>query len=132
MEDFKPGNVWTNGCYDILHCGHIELFKFCKQLGNNVVVGIDSDTRVKELKGSDRPINCQNDRRKMLLSIRYIDHVVVFSSDDELENFIKMFKPKMVIGAEYKNKTVIGSKYATSVTFLMLLTIIQQQILLKK
>ena len=117
MEDSESRIVWTNGCFDILHIGHIELFKFCKSQGDRVVVGIDSDSRVQQLKGSKRPVNHQNDRREMLLSIRYIDEVVIFNSNKELENFIKTLKPRMVIGAHYKHKTVIGADHATGVTF---------------
>ena len=56
-------NIWINGCFDILHRGHIELFKYAKGLGGFVIVGIDSDTRVKQLKGDSRPINNHDDRK---------------------------------------------------------------------
>ena len=63
-------NIWINGCFDVLHRGHLELFKFAKDLGGNVIVGIDTDSRVKELKGNSRPINTQDDRKFVLESIK--------------------------------------------------------------
>lgn len=110
--------IWINGCFDVLHRGHIELFKFAKELGGFVVVGIDSDRRVKELKGESRPFNCEKDRDFFLRSIKYIDKVVVFGSDDELRTAIGLHKPDvMVVGSDYKNKTVIGSELAKELVF---------------
>ena len=63
-------NVWTNGCFDVLHRGHIELFKYAKSLGDKLIVGVDSDDKVKKDKGKDRPINNLEDRTEMLLSIK--------------------------------------------------------------
>jgi len=110
--------VWTNGCFDILHRGHIELFKYAKSLGNKLIVGIDSDAKVKQDKGNERPINCVKDRKFILESISYVDEVLIFDSTQELENLIKQTKPDiMVIGSDWKNKTVIGRKYATNLLF---------------
>lgn len=110
--------VWINGCFDILHRGHIELFKYAKSLDSFVVVGIDADTRVKELKGPSRPINNQDDRKFFLESIKYIDKVVVFNSEDELKTVISMHKPDiMIVGSDYKNKKVIGSEYSKELKF---------------
>ena len=82
--------VWTNGCFDILHRGHIELFKYAKSLGNRLIVGVDTDEKVKLDKGKNRPINNIGDRVTMLESIRYIDEVVWFDSTDGLRNLIKL------------------------------------------
>lgn len=110
--------VWTNGCFDILHRGHIELFKYAKSLGDNLIVGIDSDKKVKLDKGQDRPINCVEDRKYILESIRHIDKVLIFESTKELENLIKETKPDiMVIGSDWKDKTVIGHKHTTKLLF---------------
>ena len=73
--------IWTNGCFDVLHRGHIELFKYAKSLGDYLVVGIDDDERVRASKGPLRPINNLEDRVEMLESIKYIDEVVPFSTD---------------------------------------------------
>ena len=110
--------VWTNGCFDILHRGHIELFKYAKSLGNKLIIGIDSDEKVKQDKGKGRPINCVEDRKYVLESISAIDEVLVFESTKELENLIKETKPDiMVIGSDWKNKTVIGQQYAGKLLF---------------
>ena len=110
--------VWTNGCYDILHVGHIKLFKYAKSLGDKLIVGIDSDSRVKELKGISRPINNQYDRQEVLLSNQYIDEVVIFNSADDLRNLIKTNDiHTIVVGEEYRNKEVIGSEYCQNTMF---------------
>tara|TARA_R110000824_G_scaffold9932_20_gene44190 strand:+ start:454 stop:840 length:387 start_codon:yes stop_codon:yes gene_type:complete len=109
--------IWTNGCFDVLHLGHIELFKYAISLGGILTVGIDSDKRVRELKGENRPINNEKSRKEMLLSIRWVDNVIVF--DDELELSDSIFKhaDTIVVGSDYKNKTVIGSEWAKVVFF---------------
>ena len=110
--------VWTNGCYDILHVGHIKLFKYAKSLGDTLMVGVDSDSRVKELKGMSRPINNQYDRQEVLLSNQYVDEVVIFNSADDLRNLIKTNDiHTMVVGEEYRNKEVIGSEHCQEVMF---------------
>ncbi len=110
--------IWVNGCFDILHRGHIELFKYAHSLGDYLIVGIDSDERVKTSKGDDRPFNRQEDRKFMLESIKYIDKVVVFQTSSELRGMINYFKPDiMVIGSDYKGKDVIGSEYSKEVRF---------------
>ena len=110
--------VWINGCFDILHRGHIELFKFAKQKGDHIVVGIDSDSRVKELKGSARPINTEIDRKFFLESIKFIDKVVIFDSEEKLIENIRLLKPDiMIVGSDYKHKKVIGSEYSKELIF---------------
>jgi D-beta-D-heptose 7-phosphate kinase/D-beta-D-heptose 1-phosphate adenosyltransferase len=110
--------IWTNGCFDILHRGHFEIFKFAKSLGTFLIVGIDSDEKVKKDKGDLRPFNCLEDRVFALESIRYIDKVVVFSSALELSNLIKSTEPDiMVIGSDWKGKKVIGQQYAGELAF---------------
>jgi D-beta-D-heptose 7-phosphate kinase/D-beta-D-heptose 1-phosphate adenosyltransferase len=110
--------VWVNGCFDVLHRGHIELFKFAKSKGDHLIVGIDSDFRVKELKGQSRPINSQDDRKFMLDAIQYIDEVVIFQTSSELRAMIHHFKPNiMIVGSDYKDKAVIGSEYAGELIF---------------
>ena len=111
-------NIWVNGCFDILHRGHLELFKYAKSFGGTVVVGMDSDSRVKSLKGDTRPINNQDDRKFMLESLRYIDKVVIFDCESRLRDLVCLFQPCiMIVGSDYRNKPVIGSEYAKELKF---------------
>lgn len=114
--------VWTNGCYDLLHVGHIRLFAHCyhiaKENGCEFFVGIDSDNRVKKLKGQMRPLNTEDDRAEMLLSIKGINRVYVYDTSEELISLIKNLTPEvLVVGDEYKNKTVVGGFYAKKIVY---------------
>ena len=110
--------IWTNGCFDVLHRGHIELFKYAKSLGDELIVGIDSDEKVKKDKGRFRPINTMRDRKFILESIKYIDKVITFNSTQGLEDTIETILPNiMVIGSDWKGKTVIGQQYTDELIF---------------
>lgn len=111
--------IWVNGCFDILHVGHIDLLESAKYVvggirnfrKNTLIVGIDSDKRVKELKGEERPINSQEDRKKMLLALTCVNEVHIFNTADELRQLIKDLKiDMMVVGDDYRNREVIGSE----------------------
>ena len=116
MEEEKI--IWTNGCFDILHVGHIELFKYAKDLGSKLYVGIDSDEKVKRDKGDDRPFNKLSDRIKVLESIKYIDKVISFDSTEGLENLVQEHKPHvLIVGSDWRNKTVVGEQHAQHVRF---------------
>lgn len=110
-------NVWINGCFDILHHGHLELLRYAASLGEKVIVGIDSDVRIKSMKGIDRPINSQFFRKEMLEAIVYVDKVVIFDTDYQLSQYIKDLNPHMVIGDDYKGKKIIGSEFCEKITF---------------
>ena len=100
--DVNTGIVLTNGVFDILHKGHIELLKFSKMQGTKLIIAIDSDRRVKELKGNDRPINNQEDRRRILETNRYVDEVVIFDSVEELQGFYDTLSPNVIVkGSEW-------------------------------
>ena len=109
---------FTNGCFDILHVGHIKLFQHLKNKTERVIIGIDSDRRVSELKGPSRPINNEDDRKLMLESLSFVDEVFVFDSSRELELLVKKVNPDlMIVGSDYKNKHVVGSEYAKKLEF---------------
>lgn len=104
---------FVNGCFDILHIGHLRMLKHCRGLVDILVVAIDSDTRISKQKGSDRPYNNISDRKEMLSSLGVVDVVFSFETDKELETILKCLKPDiMMVGEEYKNKNVIGSEFA--------------------
>jgi D-beta-D-heptose 7-phosphate kinase/D-beta-D-heptose 1-phosphate adenosyltransferase len=117
----NSNTVWLNGTFDVLHAGHIELFRHARKLAGpsgRVIVGTDSDERVRELKGPTRPINNLIDRVDFLRAIKYIDGVVTFSSTDELEARIKQFSPDiLLIGDDYVDKPIVGSQFAKQVVF---------------
>lgn len=110
--------VWVNGTFDIVHLGHIQMLKKAAELGDFLIVGVDSDRRVSELKGEERPINKLISRISLLEAIKYIDRVVSFDSDEQLETLIKTMRPQvMVIGEEYKDKKIIGKEYVGEIVF---------------
>ena len=110
--------VFVNGTFDLLHRGHLDLLNYAKSLGEYVVVGIDSDERVKQMKGSSRPINCLMDRAHMLANLKSVDEVRFFGNDKELEDLVKEVKPDiMVVGSDWKGKSVIGSYWAAKLIF---------------
>ena len=99
--------VFTNGCFDVLHIGHIELLKYCASLGE-VIVGLNSDESVQRLKGPSRPFNGEQARAQILESIRYVDSVHIFQEDTPYE-LIKVIKPNLIVkGGDYKPEQVVG------------------------
>lgn len=103
--------IFTNGCFDLLHIGHIELLKFAKSLGNYLIVAINSDDSVKRLKGLSRPINNEITRKTILESIKYVDEVVIFNEDTPLE-VIKKLQPNIIVkGGDYKKEDVVGYEF---------------------
>jgi D-beta-D-heptose 7-phosphate kinase/D-beta-D-heptose 1-phosphate adenosyltransferase len=111
-------NIWVNGCFDILHSGHLDLLQYAKNFKNDgantqniLIIGIDSDRRVRELKGKTRPINSENERKKMLQSLKFVDMVVIFNTDEELRHNVKHWNiDYIIVGDQYKNKEVIGAE----------------------
>ena len=106
--------VFTNGCFDVLHRGHIEYLKFCKSLGDIVVVGLNSDDSVKRIKGPERPINNQNARAAVLSALEMVDYIVIFDEPDPLE-LIKKVRPDILVkGQDWETKGVIGREFVES------------------
>lgn len=109
---------FVNGCFDVLHPGHIEMLKYASSFGDYLIVAIDSDRKVEEMKGVGRPIFSQSDRSYMLKEIRCVDVVHIFDTKDELESLLDSLRPDtMVVGSDWKGKEVVGSQYAKSVKF---------------
>lgn len=99
--------VFVNGTFDILHLGHLALLQYAKQQGNWLTVGIDSDRRVRELKGPDRPVNTQTERAAMLEAIRWVDEVKIFDTDQDLIDMIST-ADVMVKGSDYRGQPIVG------------------------
>ena len=110
--------IWVNGTFDVLHRGHIELFKFAKSKGDYLVVGIDTDERIKQTKGSTRPINTLEDRYFFLKCIKYVDEIRTFGSDSELRAIIASYAPDyLIVGSDWMNKEVVGAEFASDILF---------------
>ena len=104
--------IFTNGVFDIIHSGHIDLLRTAKSLGSNLIVGINSDASVKRLKGNKRPINSEKDRYDVLKSIRYVDDVFIFHEDNPYE-LIKKVNPDIIVkGDDYRICDVVGNDIA--------------------
>lgn len=110
--------IFVNGTFDILHRGHLEMLRYAGSLGDELLVCIDSDSRVKELKGEDRPINNQEDRKFMLDSLKYVTRCWIFSDEEELEKIIEIYQPDiMVKGSDYQGKKIVGEQYCKEIRF---------------
>ena len=110
--------VWVNGCFDVLHRGHFEMLEYAKSLGDFLIVGADTDERVRYSKGLSRPFNTLEDRKYVLESIKWIDKVVPFGTDLELESQIFDNNCKiMVVGSDWKGKKVIGEHLVENVRY---------------
>ena len=106
--------VFTNGCFDIIHAGHISYLKEAKTLGDILIVGLNSDKSVRRLKGVDRPVISEQDRAYVLANIKPVDYVVMFDEDTPYE-LIKEIKPDILVkGADYEGKSIAGSDIVES------------------
>jgi D-beta-D-heptose 7-phosphate kinase/D-beta-D-heptose 1-phosphate adenosyltransferase len=111
----KPNVIFTNGCFDILHSAHIKLLQFSKKLGDTLVVGLNSDNSIKQLKGTTRPINDLNERSNMLSLFDFIDYIIVFD-DTTPYNIIHKLKPCILVkGSDYKKTDVVGNDLVQNV-----------------
>ena len=109
--------IWMNGCFDILHYGHFRMIEYAASLGT-LIIGLDTDNRIKLMKGEDRPYHTLEQRAFNLRSINGVYTVVSFGSDEELIRQIKLFEPDIfVIGSDYKDKPIIGSEYVKEIRY---------------
>lgn len=111
--------IVVNGSFDLLHLGHLRLLEYARSFPNSfVLVLIDGDQRIKQLKGPDRPVNTEYERASFLAALRSVDRVEIFNTDDELRSYIKNFDPDiMVKGSDYQDQTIIGSEYCKKIIF---------------
>ena len=101
--------IFTNGCFDIIHPGHIHILSKAKSLGDILVVGLNSDLSVKKLKGDKRPLVSEDDRSRVLLSLRFVDYVIIFNELTPLK-VIKKIKPDFLVkGGDYNENDIVGS-----------------------
>ena len=106
--------AFTNGCFDILHLGHLEILTKSKEFGDRLIVAVNSDESVRKLKGKERPINDFQTRSNMLASFSFVDYVVEFS-DDTPKKLIQIIKPDFLIkGGDYKKKDIVGNDIVSS------------------
>lgn len=106
--------VFTNGCFDILHPGHIQLLSSAAQFGDRLIIGLNSDASVKRLKGETRPINPQRGRATVLAALEVVDAIVVFEEDTP-ENLIHFFEPDVLVkGGDWKKEHIIGGDFVES------------------
>jgi D-beta-D-heptose 7-phosphate kinase/D-beta-D-heptose 1-phosphate adenosyltransferase len=108
--------ILVNGTFDIVHPGHLALLNYAKSLGDFLVVAIDSDRRVRELKGTDRPINNQFERQLLLENLRAVDEVRIFDSDQELVDIVAECAI-MVKGSDYRGQPIVGQEVCPSIVF---------------
>lgn len=120
VESFNSGYdrrrklVFTNGCFDILHRGHIEYLYQARNLGDALMVGVNTDNSVKRLKGEMRPINGEYDRMMLLASLYFVDYVVLFDEDTPLQ-LIKSVRPDILVkGGDYTRDTIVGADFVES------------------
>lgn len=117
IQEYKKQNkkiVFTNGCFDLLHIGHVTYLEEAKKLGDVLVVGINTDASVKKLKGPNRPIQNENDRCAILAALKSVDHTVLFGEETPL-NLIKAVKPDVLVkGGDWKIDQIVGSDFVMS------------------
>ena len=115
LEIWRGSNkkiVFTNGCFDLIHLGHIEVLARSADLGDILIIGVNTDSSIKELKGNNRPIIEENSRAQQLASLEFVDAVILFNEQTPLE-LIKVIKPNVITkGGDYNSEQVVGNEIA--------------------
>ena len=117
LQHYRSENkkiVFTNGCFDLLHIGHVTYLEEAKKLADVLIVGVNSDSSVAKLKGPSRPLQNENDRSRILAALKAVDHTIVFSEETPLE-LIKLIKPDVLVkGGDWKIAQIVGSEFVMS------------------
>jgi D-beta-D-heptose 7-phosphate kinase/D-beta-D-heptose 1-phosphate adenosyltransferase len=115
LRSRKKRIVFTNGCFDILHSGHVKYLEASKEFGEVLIVGLNSDNSVSTLKGKTRPINIESDRASILAALEVVDYVVIFDKETPLD-LIKTIMPNVIVkGGDYKGKSIVGENIAEEI-----------------
>ena len=108
IEDRTEDLIWTNGCFDIIHAGHITYLYECKMLGGKLIIGLNSDDSVRRLKGAGRPVNPVDDRILQLAALFFVDYIFVYDEDTPLK-WIQQIGPDILVkGGDYQVKDIVG------------------------
>ena len=106
--------VFTNGCFDIIHAGHVDYLEKAKALGDVLVVGLNSDESIRRIKGKDRPVNIQEHRKRVLEALKPVDLVIIFEEDTP-ERLIKEIKPDVLVkGGDWSIENIVGADFVKS------------------
>ncbi len=106
--------VFTNGCFDIIHAGHVDYLEKAKALGDVLVIGLNSDNSIRRIKGKDRPVNIQEHRKKVLEALKPVDLVIIFEEDTP-ERLIKEIKPDVLVkGGDWSIENIVGADFVKS------------------
>ncbi len=110
--------IFVNGSFDVLHLGHLRLLNYARSLGDHLCVAIDTDRRIRELKGDNRPINSLYERKSMLANLRCVDEVLVFDSNEDLIHIMQAYKPDIIVkGSDHRETSQLSKQYCKEVIF---------------
>lgn len=110
--------IFVNGSFDVLHLGHLRLLNYARSLGDHLCVAIDTDRRIRELKGDNRPINSLYERKSMLANLRCVDEVLVFDSNEDLIHIMQAYKPEIIVkGSDHRETSQLSKQYCKEVIF---------------
>ena len=110
--------IFVNGSFDVLHLGHLRLLNYARSLGDHLCVAIDTDRRIRELKGDNRPINSLYERKSMLVNLRCVDEVLVFDSNEDLIHIMQAYKPDIIVkGSDHRETSQLSKQYCKEVIF---------------